>query len=68
MMTVAHGTVELAILKYQFGIGEHNYCTSTDQHAWPDKAALLQSVWSMALHAMTVECEQFIYLFIVVMY
>ena len=49
--------------KYQFGIGENSYCIPMDQHAWPDKSApLLRNVWSMALSAMMVECEQFIYL------
>ena len=37
-------------------------CTLTDQHAWPDVTTpLLQNAWSMALSAMTVELEQFIY-------
>ena len=49
----------------QFGIGENSYCILTNQLAWPDKTApLLQSTWSMALSAMMVECERFIYLFI----
>ena len=41
----------------QFGMGENSCCTPTDQLAWPDKTtyALLQSAWSMALSAMTVE-------------
>ena len=34
-----------------------------DQHAWPDRATPLQSVWSMALSAMMVESELFIHLF-----
>ena len=29
-----------------------------DQHAWPNRRISLQSVWSMALSAMMVECEQ----------
>ena len=48
--------------QYQFGIGENSYCTPTNQHAWPDRTLLLQSVWSKALSATTVEGEQlFIY-------
>ena len=35
-----------------------------DQHAWPNRTTPLQSVWSMALSAVMVEYEQFIYLFI----
>ena len=39
-------------------------CTPTDQHAWPNKTTpLLWSAWSMALSAMTIESEWFIYLF-----
>ena len=35
-----------------------------DNHAWPDNTTpVLQSAWSMALSAMTIECERFIYLF-----
>ena len=37
-----------------------------DQHAQPDRTTLLQSAWSVALSATMVECEQFIYFFIVV--
>ena len=34
-----------------------------DEHAWPDKATpLLLSAWSMALSAMTIEYELFIYI------
>ena len=32
-----------------------------DQHARPDRTTPLQSVWSMALSAMTVECEWFFF-------
>ena len=32
-----------------------------DQHAWPDRATPLQSVWSLALSAMTIECERLFY-------
>ena len=49
--------------QYQFGIGEDSFCTSMDQHAWPDRTTPLRSMWSIALSAMTVECEQFINLF-----
>ena len=49
-----------------FAIGENSFCTSKDQHAWPDRATPLQNAWSVALnarmHAMMVECEEFIYL------
>ena len=46
------------------GIGESSFCTLMDQHARPNRTTPLQSVWSMALSAMMVECEPFIYLFI----
>ena len=42
---------------YQFGIGESSFGMSMAQHAWPDRAILLQSAWLMTLNAMTVECE-----------
>ena len=32
-----------------------------DQHAWSNRTTPLQSVWSMVLSAMMVECELFIY-------
>ena len=36
-----------------------------DQHAWPDRRTPLQSVWSVALSVMMVECEDlFVYLII----
>ena len=31
-----------------------------DQRAWPNRTTPLQSVWSMALSAVMVECERFI--------
>ena len=42
-----------------------SYFYDHDKHAWPDKTTpLLWNTWSMALSAMTVKCEWFIYLFI----
>ena len=36
-----------------------------NQYAWPNRTTPLQSAWSMALNAMTIECEWgFIDLFI----
>ena len=52
-------------LKYQFGIRENSLCTMMDQHGRPDRTTPLQSAWSMALNAMTVECEQFIYVLLI---
>ena len=49
--------------QYQFGIREKKFYTSMNQHAQPNRTTSLQSAWSMALSAMTVECEQFVYLF-----
>ena len=60
MNVVALGTIEQAIFQYQFGI---KFYMTMDQHARPNRTTPLQSVWSMALSAMMVECEQFIYLF-----
>ena len=39
-------------------------CMSMDQHAWPDRTTPFQSVCSMALSTMMVECEWSYYLFI----
>ena len=50
-------------LKYQFGIRENRFCLLMDQYAWPNRANPLQSVWSMTLTAMMVECEWLIYLY-----
>ena len=50
-------------LKHQFGIGEKEFYTAMDQHAWPDRTPPLHSAWSMALSAMTVDCEPCIHLF-----
>ena len=36
---------------------------SVDQHAWPNRTTILQSVWSMAMIALRFECEWFMYLF-----
>ena len=47
---------------YQFGIRENSFCTLIDQHAWPNKPTPLSNAWSMALSAMMVKCEVFIYL------
>ena len=47
--------------QHQFGTGDNSYCTSTNLHAWPNKTTPLQSVQSMALSDMPVECV--IYLF-----
>ena len=47
-------------LRCQFVIGENNFCTSMDQHTRPYRTTPLQSVWSMALSAMMVECERFV--------
>ena len=33
-----------------------------DQYVWPDRTTPLQSVWSVVLSTMMVECEQFVYL------
>ena len=43
--------------KYQLEVGKNSFCTSTDQHAWPDGTNSLQDAWSMTLSAMTVEYE-----------
>ena len=42
---------------YQFGIGEKTFYTGMDQHSRAGRTTLLQSVWSVTLSAMTVECE-----------
>ena len=47
------------IFQYQFVIGENSYCMSMDQCAWPNRTTPLQSVWSMPLSAMKVECDHF---------
>ena len=63
--SVRYSHVLIPLKSNQFGIGENSYCTPTNQHAWPDKTTPnLQSAWSMALSAMTIECEWFIYFFI----
>ena len=62
MMIVALGTIQQVIFKkYQFKIGKTKLDTAMDQDAWSDRTTTLQSVWSMALSVMTVECEQFVY-------
>ena len=43
--------------KFHFEIGETKFYTAVNQCAQPDRMSLLQSAWSMALSAMTVECE-----------
>ena len=42
---------------YMFAIGEKKFCIAVNQHAWSDRTTPLQSAWSVALSAMTVECE-----------
>ena len=44
--------------KNQFGIEEKKFYAVMDQHAWPDRTTPFQSVWSMALSAMTAECYE----------
>ena len=48
----------------QFGIGEKKFCTWMDQHARPNRTTPFQSMWSKAQSVMTVECEQFLSIFI----
>ena len=46
---------------WQFGIGERKFCMLMDQPLMSVTPTLLQSARSMALNAMAVECEWFIY-------
>ena len=47
---------------YYYYYWRNSYCIPTYQHAWLDKSTpLVWSAWSMALSAMMVECERFIY-------
>ena len=48
------------LFQNQFRIGEKKFYTAMDQHAWPDRTTPLQiqSVWTMGLKAMMVECNQ----------
>ena len=57
MMNVALGTIELTILKNQFGIREKKHCMAMDRYAWPNRTTPLQSTQSMALSALRVECD-----------
>ena len=36
-----------------------------DQHVWPGKTTPIHTVWTMALDAIMVKCESFIYLGVV---
>ena len=47
---------------YQFGIGQKKFYTAMDEHVQPDRTTPLHSAWLMALSAMTVKYERFIYL------
>ena len=46
---------------HQFGIREKKFYTAMNQHTQPDRTTPLQSVWSMAVSDVTIECERFIY-------
>ena len=45
---------------YRFGLRETSFCLPMDQHLQPDRTTPLQSVHSMALSTMTVECGRFV--------
>ena len=57
MMNVVISIIKWAIFGCQFMIGERKICIVMDQHARLVRPAPLQSVKSMAMSAMAVECE-----------
>ena len=63
---VAGGTHEnfITMKTFHHKVYTMHCAVAMNQHAQPDRTTPLQSTWSMVLSAMTVECKEFIYLFI----